>query len=157
MTGLGGGVDQLPRAGAALQIAAQHRREQLEHGGRVLTHPLHLHQLLRQGVQHAGQGAEPVNELVGQRVYIPLGDGKKQYQLQHPVVGPALNPPGEKFLLHPPPVSGVNGLLFLCHGRSAPPIKYQSVRDAPITTKTPAARSYTDQQAVPHHSFPSSK
>ncbi len=52
----------------------------------MIAHPFDLPQLLRLGVQHRGEGAEVVDEPVGQRVYISLGHGVKEHQLQQLVV-----------------------------------------------------------------------
>ena len=91
-----------------------------EEGGGVLADALHLAQLVRGGVQHSGQGAEAFDELVGQAVHVALGQGVEQQQLQHPVTGPALNPPGQELRFHPLPVSAVV--------RHAVPLLFLSVR-----------------------------
>ena len=49
-------------------------------------HSLHLPEGFRQGVHHPGQGAELVEQGVGQAVYVPLGNGVAQQKLQELVV-----------------------------------------------------------------------
>ena len=75
----------------------------------MLPHALYLAQLLHRRIQHSGQRAKLLNEVMGQAVYIPLGDGVKEQQLQHSVVGPALDAPGQKFRFHPLAVTGMTG------------------------------------------------
>ena len=117
-------IDDLSGAAAPLQIPpAQSGNQAQQHGG-VLPHPRRLGQLLGGGVQHPGQGAEAVNQRVGQTVHISLGDCIKQQQLQTAVVGPPLQPPGQKLGFHPLPVPGVEIFWFSRHrGPSLPKVR----------------------------------
>ena len=96
-------------------IAAQQGREHPQQHRRVLPHTRRLFQLLRRRVQRPGQRAKPLHQLVGQPIYIPLGDGVAQKQLQDLVVRPTLQAPGQKFRLQPLPVAGVVMSLCFCH------------------------------------------
>ena len=102
------GVDDGGAPGAGFLVALGHCGEHPEKDRRMTAHPLDLAQLLHRCVQHTGQTAEMLDQGVGQVVHIPLGDGEKQGKLQNAVVRPALHAAGEKFLLHPAPVAGVD-------------------------------------------------
>lgn len=95
----------------------------------MLPHAGHLPQLVLGGVQHPRQGAKAIDEVMGQAVHIPLGDGVKQQQLQHPVVRPALQTPGAKLVLDPLPVSAVEMFGLFRHRRSPFPKRAQPYPD----------------------------
>ena len=82
-------------------------RQQLEEARRIFADALHLLQLLRRGVQNAGQTAEIVHQPVGQLVGILPRDGIKQQQLQNIVLVKAVQPFPQKALEQPLPVSVV--------------------------------------------------
>ena len=106
---------RLPQVRPALEVARPCRRDQLEQDSGVLPHSGHPAQLLLRGVQHPGQRAEPLHQLVGQPVHIPLGDGVVQQQFQDPVVRPARQSPGGEFIFHPLPVPCMDGSAPLRH------------------------------------------
>ena len=81
-------------------IAAGEGGDELEEDSGVLSHAWDLGEGLGQGVQHAGQGAEPVQQSVGQRIHISLRDGVAEQQLQELVVMEAVSV-GEELGLEP--------------------------------------------------------
>ena len=113
-------------------IAAQQGREHPQQHCGVLSHPRHLFQLLHRRVQRPGQGAEPLHQLVGQTVHIPLRDGIAQKQFQDLVVRPALQAPGQKFRLQPLPVTGVVVFPGFCHGIYPSPSKTRALPQRPL-------------------------
>ena len=80
------GADLVLVPGPGGQVAAHDLGKHGEVEGGVLTHALDLPQILRGGVQYGGEGAEVVDEPVGQRVHIALRHGIEQHQLQKLVV-----------------------------------------------------------------------
>ena len=91
--------DAKKEAEAIINKAEQQRR--------VLAHAFDLHQLFHGRFQHGMQGSEPVQQTMRQGIYVALGNGVKQHQLQHLVVCEALQPSGEEPLPHPLPVPGM--------------------------------------------------
>ena len=70
-------VDGPAAPGAARRSSAPEAPAACAGEGGVVPHAGHLLQLVRRGVQHPGQRAEPLQQLVGQGVHVPLGDGDK--------------------------------------------------------------------------------
>ena len=68
----------------------------------------YLQQFLVGGLQHRGKGAEPVHQGVGQFIGVPLGDGEKEKQLQHPVGRQVVQVVFQELLLYPFPVPVVD-------------------------------------------------
>ena len=81
--------------------------EKAEQQRRVLAHAFDLPQLFHGRFQHGMQGSEPVQQTMRQGIYVALGNGVKQHQLQHLVVCEALQPSGEEPFPHPLPVPGM--------------------------------------------------
>ena len=99
---------------------------------RVFADAGHLHQLLRPRVQHAGQGAEMLDQLVGQGIDVPPRDGVHQEELQHLVRLEAAHIGFPHPLAHPFPVAVVlcHVLRLLVGGRSLSPGGAERVRPA---------------------------
>ena len=79
----------------------------------MLPHATDLAQLLGRGVQHPGQGAEAVDELMGQGVGVAARVGVEQQQLQQLVVREGVRP-GQKFSFQTLAVAVVGA-----HGRAS--------------------------------------
>ena len=75
--------------------------------GRAVAHALYLRQLLRRSTQHVLQRAEFLQQPVGDLVGVPPGNGIIQRQLQHLVIGEAVQPMLAELFLLPRPVSVV--------------------------------------------------
>ena len=75
----------------------------------MLSQSGHFPQLIGRGIQNLGQRTKPVNQFMGQGIDVPLGDGVKQNELQNPVIGPSLKPPGQKLRLHSLAVASMDG------------------------------------------------
>ena len=82
--------------GAGSEVAAGQLFHCLEQHRPMLPHALDLAQLLRRGVQHPGQGAETVDQFVGQGIGVAAGIGVEEQQLQQLVVREGVRP-GQKF------------------------------------------------------------
>ena len=74
----------------------------------MLPHSGDAFEFLHGSIKHPGQTAETVHQSMGDGIDVPLGDGIKEEQFQHPVVGPPFHPPGEKFGFDPVSVPGVD-------------------------------------------------
>ena len=102
-------IDDLSvEAGILAQVAGGGGGDELEQDGGVGADALDLQQLFIGGMEHPGERTEMIHQPVGQRVDIPLGNGIKQQQLQHLVVGQAVEPTLQKFCLGPLAVAGMD-------------------------------------------------
>ena len=79
----------------------------------ALAHAFHGQELVHPRLQHPVQGAEGIQQLMGQGIHVAIGDAVKQHQFQHLVIRKAIQPfPAEAFP-HAPPVS-----IMHAHGRA---------------------------------------
>ena len=101
---------------AAARRALLHRRKQRQKQRRALADALHPGQFLRAGTEHVLQRAEFLQQPVGCLVGVPAGYGVIQQQLQHLVVGKAVQPVLTELLLLPCPVAVVQA-----HSTPPPP------------------------------------
>ena len=67
----------------------------------MLAHAVNFHQIRDRRLQYGMQRSEPCQQTVRQGIYVALGNGIKQHQLQHLMVREALQPTGEKPFSHP--------------------------------------------------------
>ena len=90
-----------PLSGAAFLHAAAYGGEQAEQRRGILAHALYPAQFLLRRFQHRVKAAETLQQRVGQRIDIALGDGVKQHQLQRFVVGKAVQALSAEPFPHP--------------------------------------------------------
>lgn len=94
---------------AVLIITEQLRHQAQQHGG-VFAHAVHPLQLRRRGFQHRAQRAETLDQPMGQRVHVPLGNGKHEQKFEHFMLGEAGKPLLHESLLHPRAMARVDCL-----------------------------------------------
>ena len=88
--------------------AAQNGGKQLEQSGGVVADAHDLLQLLGSGLQYGVERAEPIHQLMGQGIHVPLGMGIEQDHLQQLVVMKSVAAVFQKLLLGSFPVPAVD-------------------------------------------------
>ena len=78
----------------------------------AFPHALYIPQCVIVRIQHIRQGAEPLQQPVGNLVGIDPGQGVEQCQLQHFMLLEALQSLLQEFCPHPVPVAGVQALFI---------------------------------------------